>query len=290
MRRAAAPPIAFALALTLAVAPTCSARAGDPFEIQVYDGTANPPGVPGVELHLNDWATGHRDAEPPLLPLHGQLHATLEPSFGVLEFWELGAYLQSALRDDGVYEWAGAKLRSKLVLPPSVLGRDAHWRLGVNLEVSLLPDRYDPDRWGSEVRPIVAWASADWLFAFNPILDQSLAGSGASDGPSFQPAFKIARTVGPVALGVEYYSTIGPFTALPPLRDEEHYIYEVVDVLELDHVELNVGLGEGLTPASAGIVAKAILGYSFEAASPPATQPPLGASNIWRSPHDPRRR
>src|SRR5690349_18649156 len=38
-----------------------TARAGDAFEIQVYDGTANPVGVPGVELHLNEWATGHHD-------------------------------------------------------------------------------------------------------------------------------------------------------------------------------------------------------------------------------------
>ena len=92
MRRV--PPLASGLvaALVMAVAPL--ARAGDPFEIQVYDGTANPPGVPGLELHLNDWATGHRDATAPEAPLHGQAHATLEPSFGVTRSWELGAYLQ----------------------------------------------------------------------------------------------------------------------------------------------------------------------------------------------------
>ncbi len=201
------------------------ARAGDPFEIQVYDGTANPPGVPGIELHLNQWATGNSAATPPEAPLHGQFHTTLEPSLGILPWWELGAYVQGAARTDaGVVDWAGVKLRSKFVTPPTW---DPHWRLGVNFEGSYLPATYDHDQWGSEVRPIVAWHDDDWLFALNPILDQPLAGSDASQGPSFQPALKVARTVGPVALGIEYYATLGPLTNIAPWSDEQQQIFEV---------------------------------------------------------------
>jgi hypothetical protein len=238
------------------------ARAADPFEIQVYDGTANPAGIPGLELHLNDWATGHRDGSPPEAPLHGQFHATLEPSFGVTPFWELGAYFQMAERtDDGTVDWAGVKLRSKFVTPPRW---DAHWRLGVNLELAYLPPTYDRDRWGTEVRPIVAWQNNDWLFAVNPILDQSLAGTGASEGPSLEPAVKVARTLGPVAVGFEYSAAFGPLASPLPLRQELHYVYETLDLVRVERLELNVGIGEGLTPASAGIVVKAIVGYTFE--------------------------
>ncbi len=236
-------------------------RAGDAFEIQVYDATANAPGVPGLELHLNYWPTGHRVSDPPEVAYNGQFHATLEPSIGVLPFWEMGAYLQTALRADGELDWAGAKLRSKFVTPP---GWHPHWRLGVNLELGYLPPAYDRDRWGLEVRPIAAWQDDDWLFAINPIVDQPLAGSGASDGPSFQPALKVARTLGPLALGLEYYATIGPLARPLPLRQEDHYLYEVLDVLSLRRIELSAGVGEGLTPASAGLVVKAILGYTFE--------------------------
>jgi hypothetical protein len=250
-------------AALLVLALPVRVRAADPFEIQVYDGTANPVGIPGAELHLNDWVTGHRDAAPPEAPLHGQFHATLEPSFGVTPFWELGAYFQMAVRtDDGRVDWAGVKLRSKFVTPPRW---NARWRLGVNFELALLPDTYDRDRWGSEVRPIVAWQNEDWLFAVNPILAQSL-GHGAGGGPSFEPAAKIARSLGPIALGFEYYGTVGPLAAPLPLRDQEHYLYEVVDLLRVFRVEVNVGIGEGLTAASAGIVAKAIAGYTFESA------------------------
>jgi hypothetical protein len=240
--------------------------AGDPFEIQVYDATANAAGVPGLELHLNDWATGNRTATPPEAPLHGQFHATLEPSLGLTSFWELGAYLQGAVRaDDGVVDWAGAKLRSKFVTPPTW---DRHWRLGVNFEVSYLPPTYDHDRWGSEVRPIVAWHDRNWLFAFNPILDQPLFGTDASRGPSFQPALKVARTVGPVAVGFEYYATLGPPSAILPWRDEEQQVFEVVDLLSIEHLEVNLGVGEGLTQASEGIVVKAIVGYEFDSSEP----------------------
>jgi len=258
-----------------------SARALDTFEIQVYDGTANPVGVPAVELHLNDWATGERTATAPELPLNSQFHATLEPSVGLLPFWELGAYVQSALRADGTFDYAGAKLRSKFVTPP---GWNARWRLGFNLELSYVPPTDDRDRWAAELRPIVAWQDRRWLFAFNPIVDQSLAGHGASDGPSFEPAFKAARSLGLFAVGFEYYGSLGPMAAPLRLADQAHYLYEVIDWLSLDHVEINAGIGEGLTTASAGIVVKAILGYSFDGV---ATQPrPVAsnpvASNVWR--------
>jgi hypothetical protein len=266
---------------TLGIASaSADARAGDPFEIQVYDGTANPPGVPGIELHLNHWATGNTGATPPEAPLHGQFHATLEPSLGILPWWELGAYLQGAVRtDQGVVDWAGVKLRSKFVTPPTW---DPHWRLGMNFEVSYLPATYDHDQWGSEIRPILAWHDADWLFVLNPILDQPLAGSDASQGPSFQPALKIARTVGPIALGIEYYATLGPITNVAPWSDEQQQIFECVDLLSVEDFELNAGVGEGLTTSSEGVVFKVILGYEFGEGS--ETPAPTKASKLLLRP------
>jgi hypothetical protein len=279
MRRALRTLAQLGAALGLASA-SADARAGDPFEIQVYDGTANPPGVPGIELHLNQWATGNTGATPPEAELHGQFHATLEPSLGILPWWELGAYLQGAVRtDQGVVDWAGVKLRSKFVTPPTW---DPHWRFGMNFEVSYLPPTYDHDKWGSEIRPILAWHDPDWLFVLNPILDQPLAGSDASQGPSFQPALKIARTVGPVALGIEYYATLGPITNVAPWSDEQQQIFECVDLLSVEDFELNAGVGEGLTTSSEGVVFKVILGYEFGEGS--ETPAPTKASKLLLRP------
>ncbi len=84
------------------------ARAVDPFEIQVYDATVAPPRTAGVELHMNSVVSGSRASVPPELPPHHQSHFTLEPSVGLTDWWEVGAYLQTALLPDGSFEYAGA--------------------------------------------------------------------------------------------------------------------------------------------------------------------------------------
>jgi hypothetical protein len=250
---------AFAL---LSFAPR--ARAADPFEIQVYDGTANAPWQPGLELHANTVASGLKDAEPPEVAPHGQTHLTLEPSLGITPWWELGAYVQTAIVPRSGYEWAGAKLRSKFVTPP---GWHEHLRLGANLELSLLPGRFDRDRWGSELRPIVAWENERFLFAANFNVSTPLAGEGWKKGPAFEPnGMAIAKIADALGLGFEYYTGLGPIAAMPPLREQEHYLYEAVHLLAIDRLELSIGVGEGLTHASNPLVLKTIVGWEFDTA------------------------
>jgi hypothetical protein len=252
-----------ALAAALAMAAsTTPARAIDPFEIQVYDGTSNAPRVFGLELHLNHWATGHASATAPELPLRGQTHFTLEPSYGLFPWWELGAYLQTAVRAGGHYDWAGVKLRSKFVTPPSF---HPHLRLGLNVEGSYLPAAYERDQWGAELRPILAWDGAPWLVAFNPIVGFSFAGQGWKEGPTFEPAAKVARGIAEVfAVGVEYYASVGPIASPLPVAQQSHLFFGVLDVEAFKNVEVELGLGGGVTPASAGLIGKVILGYSFD--------------------------
>jgi hypothetical protein len=247
--------------MAAAVSTALPAAAVDPFEIQVYDGTANPPGTPGLELHLNYVARGLQEATPPELASNHQAHATLEASLGITPFWELGAYLQSSLRPDGTFDFAGAKLRSKFVTPPSW---NRHLRLGVNLELSLLPRAYDLSRWGGEVRPIVAWEDDRWLFAINPIVSLSLGAPDASAGPVFEPAAMAKVKFGPIAIGIEYYASIGPISSPLPLSAQEHYLYQAIDIIQWERIEINFAVGEGLTSASNGLVIKSILGYRFD--------------------------
>jgi hypothetical protein len=236
-----------------------SARAADPFEIQVYDGTANPPGVFGLELHTNYVASGLKTATAPLLPADRQLHLTLEPSYGLLEILELGGYLQGVRRSDGSYDFGGAKLRAKLVAPSVA----EHLRLGVNFEVSLLPRSYDPNRWGGEIRPIIAFEDDRFLLAANPILGLTFDGSAPGFEPAAMAKLKLFDTV---AAGLEWYSGVGTLAGLLPLREQEQYLYEAVDLIGFKRFELNFGVGEGLTAGSNPLVIKLILGWTFESA------------------------
>jgi hypothetical protein len=45
------------------------------------------------------------------------------------------------------------------------------------------------------------------------------------------------------------------------VSEQEHYLYEVVNLLRWSRWEVNVGLGEGLTAASNSLVGKMILGF-----------------------------
>ena len=196
------------------------AAAFDPFEIQVYDGTADRPGQAGLEIHLNR----HSDAT----------HLTFEPSFGITDFWEVGGYLQTA---QGRYE--GVKLRSKLVAPEGTFAPGL--RLGLNFEIA-----YEPgDQWGGEIRPIFAWENHRWLFAVNPNI--------GFPGPSFEPGVMAKVKAGPVVLGLEYYGSL----------PDEHYLFEAIDLLAVDKLELNFGVGEGLTASSRSALVKMIVGYAF---------------------------
>jgi hypothetical protein len=232
------------------------ARAADPFEIQVYDGTANAPGIFGLEVHTNFVASGLTTAAAPEYPQQHQLHLTFEPSYGVTEWLELGGYLQFALRDGTEADFAGFKLRAKLVTPHSF---SEHLRLGLNFEYSHLPDTYDRARNGGELRPIAAWENDRFLFAVNPIVGLAFDGSGLS----LEPAGMAKVKLGHLAVGLEYYSSLGSLTGLDALRDQEHLLVEAVDLLGLEPLELNIGIGEGLTRGSNGLVFKVIFGWSF---------------------------
>jgi hypothetical protein len=240
--------------------PSRAAHALDAFEIQVYDGTANPAGAPGLELHVNDVVRGSTTATSPELPPNHQGHFTLEPSYGVTDFWELGGYLQTALRADGAFDFAGVKARSKLVTRPT-------WsttrRLGLNVEVSDVPALYEAERWGLELRPIVAQDLGRFSVVVNPIVDVSLTSGAATFEPAAEVVFVWPRLA---SLGLEYYADLGDVTGFSRLRDQKHYLFEVANLLRVLRFELNVGVGEGLTATSNPFVAKLILGYQFDVA------------------------
>ena len=115
--------------------------------------------------------------------------------------------------------------------------------------------------WGGEIRPIATWSSTggSWYVSVNPILDLSFARLEApvvrtgDDNP--------VRIGGLLSAGIEYYANLGPVGGWLPPGEQEHYLFEVINVLAWKHVRLNVGVGEGLTGASNDFVGKMIVGF-----------------------------
>jgi hypothetical protein len=230
-----------------------AARAQDSFEIQVYDAETAPPMTPGVEIHLNEFVHGSQQTSPRgELPTNHVAHLTLEPHLGITNFFEVGAYLQSALRPDGTYDYAGTKLRAKGRLLEPAFG----WlRLALNGELSMIPTAYEASRWGGELRPILEARAGRLEFRLNPII-----GFAFDEGfhPELDPAAKAAWAVtDALSLGAEYYAGLGPIDGLLPVSEQTHRGFGVLDVATR-WFDLNFGVGAGSGPDS--FIVKAIIG------------------------------
>ena len=263
---------ALAVALCLAAAAPCAARALDRFEIQVYTADVNEPGHFGLEAHLNYTPSGIRSPEHPgAVPPNGTGRLTLEPSYGVTDWLELGAYVQFLAAPGGRYRYGGNKLRTKFVVPEKTQREHGiPVFLGLNAELSWVPTSVEQDAWATEFRPIVGWTDGRFLVSVNPIFGFTLTGPDRFR-PDLEPCGKVAwNTQHGFSVGVEYYAGLGSvLDGFSPWDEQAHLVLGVIDLVEAkggepSAWELNVGAGAGLTSATGqhGIV-KMIVGRSF---------------------------
>ncbi|HEY5960518.1 MAG TPA: hypothetical protein VIV60_28390 [Polyangiaceae bacterium] len=271
---------AIGVLLLLDAAP---AKAGDLFEIQVYEAEVNRPLHAGLEAHFNYTVSGRRNAdyEGEQVPHHVS-RLTLEPALGITEYLELGAYLQNMVNADGQYRFAGWKLRTKWVIPRRYTGQ---FFFGINAEIGKVPRAVEEHGWANEFRPIAGWYNGHWLFDINPIFGYALSGPDRLR-PDIEPAAKVGfNTQLGFMVGTEYYAGLGYLTALPaPRSEQEHLVFLTVDLAEpastivadtrpappqaqaeeAEPWEFNFGIGRGLTDATPQHwIVKAIFGKSF---------------------------
>jgi hypothetical protein len=238
-------PRAPAIAVAALIVVPAIAHAQDAFEIQVYDTLTAARGEAGLELHLNQHVIdGATD----------QTHLTFEPHYGLTRWAELGGYFQTAVTATGDLTYAGVKLRLKLRRP------DRAWEdrigLAINGEISAVPSRFEPQVWGSELRPIIDLTAGRLYAAFNPIVTMDLRGDLAGH-PQFEPAAKLAiKLGGAVAVGAEAYGAFGPFDDLG--GEHASRLLGVVDVTGT-WWDLNIGGGYGWGDPD-HVVAKLIVG------------------------------
>jgi|SRR5208283_3282096 len=246
----------FGLLVALALVPA-RALAQDNFEIQVYDSETAGPWHVGLETHLIYLASGTTVTSPDgQAPTEHQFHLTFEPHLGIGTWVELGMYLQFAVLPQAGFEYAGVKLRCKLRLDQKLAGTIG---LAINFEISDVPRQFEPNVWGSEIRPIIDGRWGFFYAAVNPIVDIDLNGINAGL-PQFEPAAKVAFTVvGSLALGLEYYGAYGPITKTLPISESTNRLFAALDFAS-DYFDLNFGVGYGFTGPEKLIV-KAILGF-----------------------------
>jgi hypothetical protein len=178
------------------------------------------------------------------------LQGTGEWAWGITDWWEMGFYTPYAVDQELTPYSNAAKIRQLFVIPNAA---EREFFYGVNFEFSYAMPQFSETRWNMEIRPIVGWRKGDYEFIINPIVD---LGFGQNGGAEFVPAARFARNLGEnLAVGVEYYTDLGPLQSWLPFNEQQHNIYAVVD-FKIGLFDVNAGVGYGLTPGSDRLMAK----------------------------------
>jgi hypothetical protein len=260
VRFSRAPLVVVIAALSVIVsAVTLPCRAA-PDEIQVYLDDLTKPGHFGIDYHNNYVASGstvpeYEGAQPP----NHVYRLTPELYYGLSKTAELGLYILSALSPDNHLTLDGAKLRGKYIAPHDET-QGPFW--GANLEIGWTDRRFAEEPWNFELKGIYGLRTGLWTFAFNLNLDGSLSGP-IGNNLSLEVAFKLAyQTAAGYQVGFESYNDLGPLRNLGHLGQQSQILYAVLDT-EFRGLDLNLGIGRGLTPASDRWVVKFIVGARY---------------------------
>ncbi len=246
-------PRCFSFAAILLIASIVSARAVD--EIQVYNAEIAKVGQWTFQLHSNYAFIGRKEPDFPggLIPNHA-LQGTGEWAWGITDWWEMGFYTPYAVDQELTPYSNAGKIRQLFVIPDAA---ERAFFYGVNFEFSYAMPQFSDTQWNMEIRPIVGWRKGDYELILNPIVD---LGFGQNGGAVFAPAARFARNLGEnLAVGLEYYTDLGPLQNWLPFNEQQHNIYAVVD-FKIGRFDVNAGVGYGLTPGSDRLMAKMIIG------------------------------
>ncbi len=224
-------------------------------EIQVYDGSIAAPGVFNLTLHDNYTVHGSKTPEFPggLVPDHS-LNGVPEWAYGVTDWFEAGLYLPLySVTDNKGAVLNGFKLRALFVAPDNA---DRTFFYGINFEFSYNSAHWDQRKYTSEIRPILGLHLGPVDLIVNPILDNSYEGISRLD---FAPSSRIAYHVTDAwTVAAEEYDDFGPLRGFFPGSQQSHQLFAVADYSS-DAIDVETGIGWGLTPASDGLSLKLIL-------------------------------
>jgi hypothetical protein len=232
----------------------------DFYEIQIYDTDTAPVGHLVLELHSNSATTATGEQAKSAMDVY-QLHETIEATFGVLRWLEIGQYFCTAKFPADGYQYTGSRSKIHFGIPQTL---DWPVQFGGNIELDYMRRQAEVNPLNLELRPIIGASYGDFRFVANLALEKPFSGPQTHDGFQFDPSgevvYNLNRWMSPA---VEYYGDMGPIQPLPSLENQQHFIVPALNFYFLPQLELNLGVGVGLTNASDGVFIKSIVGWTF---------------------------
>lgn len=247
-----------ALAIVLAAG---NALAIDFYEIQIYPTETDPQNHLDLELHSNSVTTAVGHEAKSQIDAY-QIHETLEATYGLLPYVEVGQYFCTAKLDDGHYEYAGSRTKMHFGIPQTM---DWPVSFGGNLELDYMRRAAEDQPLTLEMRPIAESHIGQVTVIANLPFEKPFAGPGTHKGVTISPQGEIEyeHLFWRLSPAVEYYGDMGPISSLPGVQHQQHFIVPALNFDFLPQLELNLGVGIGMTRASNGTFVKTIIGWTF---------------------------
>jgi len=254
-------PYARVVAVSLSVCAALPSPAQDSYEIQIYGAETVARGMTMLEMHSNYTFAGNKNTVNGVFPNYHAVHETIEVTHGFTSWFETGFYVFTSIQPGHGWEWVGNHIRPRMRVPA-----EWQWPVGLSLSTEIGYERrsFSENTWTWEIRPIIDKQWGAWYVALNPSFERALHGPGRARGFEFAPSGKISYDLTrQFALGVEYYSSLGPATHFDGFGDQQHQIIPVIDLNLSPKWEFNFGIGLGLNHSTDHLIAKLILGRRF---------------------------
>ena len=252
------PPPRLLLAAILAAMPPLvwsSAALAAPEEIEVYRDDVAPLHAFSLEVNQNYVASGSRDDERDgdLSPVH-LYRVTPELNYGIAKDWELGALVEGTARG-GAFDVHGVEAHIRYIAPRP---EESPWYWGFNFETGFTDKHLEERPVTFELRGIAGYEGKRWIVAFNPTFE-SAANSQAADPVTFELQGKLGyKVTEKLILGVESFNEFGRVQDFGPLGQQPQMLYATADY-EWRGLDLNLGVGRGLTSSSDGWTIKTVV-------------------------------
>jgi hypothetical protein len=234
-------------------------------EIQVYDAEIAGKGAVNLMVHSNFTVSGLKTpAFPGAVVSNHAFVGVAEWAYGVTSWFEQGLYLplySDSTNLGGTYN--GFKIRELFVKPEA---EKQTFFYGINFEFSVNQPQWNSRHYSSEVRPIIGWhfkppSDAGWHqvdLIINPIVDTDWRGGFKS--LDFAPSVRLAYNLNDAwQVAVEEYADFGEFRNIPGVDGQFHQIWAVADHKSDKWLNIEMGIGFGLTSASDKVTLKLML-------------------------------
>src|SRR5258708_27345111 len=190
------------LAMLMTARPS---HAIDFYEIQIYDTDTAPVGHLTLELHSNTTSTATGQLAKSQSDVY-QIHETVEGTYGVIRWLEVGQYCDPAKLPNGNYEYTGSRTKVHFGIPQTF---DWPVQFGGNIEFDYVRRAAEENPLTLELRPIVGASYKRFRLVGNFAFVDPFSGPGAHRGFQFDPSgelvFKLNRWLWPRG---DYYGRI----------------------------------------------------------------------------------